>query len=186
MRGLVVYESMFGNTRLVAEAIAEGLGEGPEMRVRRAVDCMGYPLTGLEILVAGAPTHAHSMPRIATRRGAPTYAHKPGSGLSEEPGAASESGVREWLGSFDRLLGLAAAFDTRVTGPAWFTGRASRSIARGLQRHGLELVLAPESFLVDRRNHLVPGELERARRWGAQLAEAINTSPVRGSATATS
>jgi hypothetical protein len=173
MRALVVYESMFGNTRLIAEAVADGLGDDAEMRVRRAADCLGYPLTGLELLVVGAPTHAHSLPRASTRRGAPGYSDKPGSALTPEPGAATEVGVREWLATFQGLHGMAAAFDTRFKGPAWLTGRASRAIARSLARHGLQMAMPAESFLVDRRNRLLPGELERARVWGTRLAQVV-------------
>ena len=37
MRTVVVYESMFGNTRAIAEAIAEGLGTGSNVQDRKSV-----------------------------------------------------------------------------------------------------------------------------------------------------
>ena len=39
-----------------------------------------------------------------------------------------------------------------------------------LHNHGFQLVAEPISFLVDRHNHLLAGEEERAERWGASLA----------------
>jgi hypothetical protein len=53
--------------------------------------------------------------------------------------------------------------------PSVLTGRASRRIARALRDHGRRLVARPESFLVTKATRLVPGELERARAWGAEL-----------------
>jgi hypothetical protein len=50
------------------------------------------------------------------------------------------------------------------------TGRASKSITRRLGKHGFRIVAQPESFLVDRHNHLHDGELDRAAEWGRQLA----------------
>ena len=65
-----------------------------------------------------------------------------------------------------------AAFDTRIDAPAALTGRASKGIAKRLRRCGFDLVAEPESFLVDKHNHLLEGEAERARAWGAALASA--------------
>ena len=58
----------------------------------------------------------------------------------------------------------AAAFDTRIDGPAPLTGRP-RGIARRLRDHGFRLVVGPESFLVDKQSRLLAGENERATAW---------------------
>jgi hypothetical protein len=58
-------------------------------------------------------------------------------------------------------------------GPAALTGRASRGIAKQLQRHGCSLLSAPESFLVSKDNVLLAGEEERAEAWGRQLAQRL-------------
>ena len=42
--------------------------------------------------------------------------------------------------------------------------------------HGFQLVAEPISFLVDRHNHLLVGEEERAERWGANLATKLPLS----------
>lgn len=170
MRAVIMYESMFGSTRAIAEAIAEGLGPSVDARVVRVADADASTLEGADLLVVGGPTHAWSMSRPNTRKGAPGYVRKPGSGLVLEPGADTGPGVREWLGSLDRVSVRAAAFDTRIKGPSAFTGRASKAIDRMLSRHGLSVVVPPESFLVNKKSHLLPGETERARAWGARLA----------------
>ena len=70
-----------------------------------------------------------------------------------------------------------AAFDTRVDISPILSGRASNSIAKALHHHGFRLIAEPESFLVDRETRLLPGELERARAWGAALATVAAGSP---------
>jgi hypothetical protein len=174
MRALVVYESMYGNTRMIADAIAEGLRESCEAEVARVGELELAPelLDGVDLLVVGGPTHVWSMSRGRTRSSAVQAAQKPGSDLHVEPGVDG-SGVREWLNTLERRHGLAAAaFDTRMPGPAILTGRASAAIGRRLRRNGCRLVVAPESFRVSRRSELLPGEPARARDWGERLAAA--------------
>src|SRR5579863_1385102 len=167
MRTIIVYESMFGSTRHVAEAIGKGLGaEGHVLVV--GVGAAPDVLDDFDLVVVGAPTHAWSMSWPSTRRSAPVRVAKPESDLVLEPGADSAPGVREWLKTVQDGRGKAAAFDTRINARVLFTGRASKAVARQLLRHGLSVVVPPESFLVDKGSHLLPGELERARRWGEQ------------------
>jgi hypothetical protein len=170
MHGLVVYESMFGNTRQIAEAVADGLKGGMDIQIVRADSVPGEGLGDLDLIVVGAPTHVRGMPRPATRKGAPDNVRKSGSSLGLEPEADSRPGVREWLASLGDLRIRGAAFDTRVRGPAVVTGQASRGIAKSLKHAGVDVIAPPESFLVD-RGSLLPGEADRARAWGVQLAK---------------
>jgi len=176
MRVVIVYESMFGDTRAIAEAIAEGLGEAVDTQVLGVAEADHRAITGADLIVVGGPTHGWGMSRPGTRRGAPSYVERPGSDLVLEPDADSGPGVREWLASLGRVDGRAAAFDTRIKAPAALTGRASKGIARELWNHGLKLVASPQSFFVTRKNHLVEGETDRARVWGSQLASTADWS----------
>jgi len=173
MRTVIVYESMFGNTRRIAQAIAEGIGPGADVRVLGVADVDAGELEGADFIVIGGPTHALSMSRPGTRRGAPGQTTKAGSDLVLEPGAATGPGVREVLASLGHVGARAAAFDTRINAPAVLTGRASKAIKRSLDRRGLMVVADPESFLVDKKSHLLPGETDRARAWGAHLATTV-------------
>ena len=173
MRGVIIYESMFGNTRRIAEAIADTLGGVVPVSLVRAALATDADLAGVDLVVVGAPTHAWSLPRANTRQGARNNVAKPGSDLELEPDADSLPGVREWLDSLGQVHLLGAVFDTRFRAPALLTGRASRAIARSLRDRGVDVVMPPESFLVDRRNHMVAGEVERARAWGLQLGDEI-------------
>jgi len=170
MRAVVVYESMYGNTHAVAEAIAAGLrSEYDPVMVVPVGQVDDTVLDGAGLLVVGGPTHVHGLSRPRSRAAAGEVARKPGSAVTLEAGAEGP-GLREWLASLGELDVHAAAFDTRMPGPAIFTGRASKGISHGLSRHGADLVARPESFLVTKENVLRPGEDLRARRWGEQLA----------------
>jgi len=168
MKALVVYESMFGNTRQVAEQIGEGLRPVFDVTVV-AVAAVTPDLVGdADLVVAGGPTHVHGLPGVRSRNAAKAMTEKEGSDLVLEP-RALEPGMREWLKALTLPPAtVAATFDTRMHGPGVFTGRASRGIARRLRRRGADVV-ATESFLVDKQNRLSEGEADRAHGWAQEL-----------------
>ena len=171
MRALVVYESMYGNTRTVASSIADGLRATHEVTLLPVVRATEELVDRADLLVAGGPTHMHGMTSAGSRRIAAETARKEGSGLTMDPDADGP-GVRGWLSGLSARQALAAAYDTRLTGSPTFTGRASRGISRGLKRHGYRMVAKTESFLISKQNTLLDGEVARARSWGAALGAA--------------
>jgi hypothetical protein len=175
MRAVVVYESMFGNTHMVAHAIASGLNESVSVLVTPVRDATEDVLDDAELIVVGGPTHVHGLTRPSTRKAAADTAHKPDCGLNLEPDAEGP-GLREWFESLGRFTARGAAFDTRIDAPAVLTGSASKGIARRLRQHGFALVAEPESFLVTKDNRLEDGESTRAREWGASLAAALSAT----------
>ena len=175
MQAFVVYESMFGNTRAIADAIGAGLADAFDVAVVPVAQADAARIRDADLIVVGGPTHVHSMSRASTRKGAAKQAAGEGRGLTLEPGALQE-GVREWLTSLGaaRGPGMAAAFDTRLQGPVAFTGRASKGISHALRRRGYELIAEPESFVVTKENELCAGEQDRARGWGAALTRSLS------------
>jgi hypothetical protein len=170
MRAVVVYESMYGNTHAIADAIGHGLAPLGEVLVVPVGQAGADLLATADLVVAGGPTHVHGLTRASTRKAAVEAALEPGRGLFVEPGAEGP-GLREWLATVEGGGTMAAAFDTRATAPAALTGRASKGIGRQLRAHGFSMVAEPESFLVTKDNHLQPGEEARARAWGQRLSE---------------
>jgi len=169
MRAVIIYESMYGNTHAIAEAVGRGLAPEHEVRVVPVADATPELLDGAALVVAGGPTHVHGMSRARSRQAAVEAAHKDGSGLALEPHAQGP-GLRDWFGTVGQIRGGGAAFDTRIDGPAMVTGRASKAIAKLLGRHGLTEIAPSQSFLVTKDNHLRPGEEDRAEQWGRELA----------------
>jgi hypothetical protein len=172
MRAVVVFESMYGNTRLIADAVGAGLTPFLEVTVVPVAEAGPAVIAGADLVVVGGPTHAHGMSRPGTREAAVRAAGKPVSPLTAEPGALGP-GLREWFDSLGHHPAAAAAFDTRLNGPTPLTGRAAKGIARLLRAHGFRLVVEPESFLVTKQDRLEPQEQDRARDWAARLAAGI-------------
>jgi hypothetical protein len=163
IRALVVYESMFGNTQEVAEAIAAGLAEQAQVELMEVGSAPTSTGDDLDLLVVGGPTHAHGMSGRGTRREAMDHAVL--------PVVSGRIGLREWFEALrSRPDVLAAAFDTRFDKPRWLTGSAAHVAATRLRQHGYRLITAPRSFFImGMSGPLAAGELDRARRWGRTL-----------------
>jgi hypothetical protein len=184
MRAVVVYESMFGSTHRVARAIGDGIAEVMEVTVASVSDTTATLVEGVDLIVAGGPTHVHGMSLPRTRDQAEKMAADSGGELHLDDDA-SGIGVREWLQSLPPTEALAAAFDTRTNIPRVLSGAASGRIDHAFRRRGLRLVTAPMSFLVNTSHHLEAPELARARAWGIDIAresmtiDAANTTAAR-------
>ena len=167
----VVFESLWGNTRTVADAVGDGLlaaGEDVRVRVLPVRDADEIDPSELDLLIVGGPTHIRGMSSERTRRmGLSAEEKKP---EPASPDSAAEGPVlREWIQTLPKVDGrLAAAFDTRIEHR--FAGGAARGIARRLHRRGYEIRSEPTGFFVeDGPGPLKLGEAERARQWGAEL-----------------
>lgn len=171
MRALVVFESIFGNTRTVAEAIGAGLTQTHEVTVVSVGAATPEQVAEADLLAVGGPTHVHGLSSELSRRDVAEIAATSEDGLELDP-EYDLGDLRGWFVALPERRGLAAAFDTRVDGPVLFTGHACKGIGSRLARHGYTLVVEPESFLVDRQTHLLPDEEERARLWGARVGAA--------------
>jgi hypothetical protein len=153
---------MFGNTRLIAEAVAGGLSAHMDVMLIE-VGQAPVPDQELDLIVVGGPTHAFGMSRENTRRSA--------ADMTESPLVSEGIGIREWLDRLDPPSGArsAAAFDTKLDKP-WLPGSASAKAQRKLRKLGFALPVEPESFIVEGgMGPVLAGESERAHRWGDAL-----------------
>ena len=159
-RALVVFESMFGNTEVVARAVAAGLAESVETEVRRvSPDLVVGP--DVALLVVGGPTHAFGLSRVATRESA----GKQGAPADLAHGA----GLREWLDRLPLTTCRVAAFDTRIR-KRGVPGSAARGAERRLGKAGARVLSPATSFWVtSTEGPLAAGQEERARQWGRLL-----------------
>jgi flavodoxin len=167
MKTVVVYESMYGNTHQVAERIKDAAAAMGEVSCVPVAGATVEVMAGADVVFVGGPTHAHGMVSEMTRKGA--VADAPKHHLDLDPDAEGEI-LRGWFKEMGKMRGTkAVAFDTRFDGPLLLTGQASKGIDKRLRHHGFTVVAEPESFIVDRKNHLVAGEADRAQRWAEQL-----------------
>jgi hypothetical protein len=165
-RAMVVFESMFGNTEVIAHAVADGLASTMGVDVVEVGAAPAALPDDLDLLVVGGPTHAFGLTRPATRQDA---ARQAGHAL-----VSSGLGLREWLEDLQPGDGLpAAAFDTKVRRPH-LPGSAAHGADRRLRRLGARTIVRPESFWVSGTpGPLLEGEVERARQWGSRVAAAL-------------
>lgn len=170
VKALVIYESMFGDNKQVALAIAAGLVEGGVSA--EAVEVGVAPTSvpaDMDLVVVGSPNHATAMPRENTRRSAAEQA--------DEPLVSQGIGVREWLHAAQLPAAIrTAAYDTRGTHPKAIVmmDHASSSIEKGLKKlEGTRLVPSEHFLVADMKGPLAPGEVERAHAWGVALAHAL-------------
>jgi hypothetical protein len=158
MRALVVFESTWGGTRTVAEAVGRGIEA--DTTVVEVADVPGSLPADIDLLVVGGPTHAFSLSRRDTRRVR--------QGADE---GHRRRGIREWLDALpvsERLV--VASFDTQVLKVTRRSAPPVRVAGTHVRRRHLAGLVATESFYVDDADgRLATGELERAESWGSEL-----------------
>jgi flavodoxin len=154
MRTLIAYFSKFGNTRRLAETMAETTKQAGDTRVISIDQLAASDFDGVDLVVMGSPTHAFTLPQA----------------------------VRTVVESLPlAILGgkSVAAFDTTVKPWPLRRLRASPKLLDRLVRLGGAPVARPETFFVATKTPqksgqidlLLEGELDRARLWTARLLQ---------------
>ena len=183
MRVAVVFESLYGNTHEIADAVAAGVTEAqPDAQVDllRVGEAQPQQAAEADLLIVGGPTHMRGMTTGLSRKlGVSAEAKKePGERHELEPDAEGP-GVRDWFHDLPKTTGHrpAAAFDTRIG--SRLAGGAAPAIARRLRHHGYEVIAEPEGFYIqdDGEGPLKDGEIARARAWAAGLVRQVSGAP---------
>jgi hypothetical protein len=175
MDTVVVYESMFGNTRAIGDAIAEGLRSAGDVRVGTVDEIPPEAVGGVQLVVVGGPTQSRRMAKPNARETAAGNRALKRFGPIE-PGRES---LRGWLDRLPKGDGAVAAFDTRFDKPTFLTGSAAREIAGDLTRKGYTLIKSESFFVKTTGGPLLEGELERAVTWGRELVAGVMPNRLR-------
>lgn len=170
MESLVVYESVYGNTARIAENIADVLRADHPVRLAAVEEDPALP-NDLGVLIVGAPTYMHGVPRgffIRKTRKQPHAVSAPAGGPD----------VRAWLNTLPPGDSRpAVAFDTRAAGRRWLLGAAAPGLAKRLRKRGYAQLCDPGGFIVTgTEGPLADGELDRARAWAADVLAALQRS----------
>jgi flavodoxin len=145
MKTLLVYDSVYGNTKIIARAIGEAVSG--EVEVVHVGEANASGLDAYDLLIVGAPTHgANPSPAVQAFLG--------------EIQATALQGVR------------VAGFDTRMTNRLILIfGTAAPKIAKALKAKGGTLAAEPAGFYVKGgKGPLKDGEVEHATAWAEGLA----------------
>ena len=167
MSALVVVETYFGNTRHLADVVANGLrNDGIDTVVVAVEDAPTQLDDGIELLVIGAPTHDLGLSTAESRQAA----------CARQGHSAPMIGVREWMGlvTVPSIPPLVAVFDTR-TGYPWLPGSAAAQASACLSSRGFPVIPARETFRVQGiTGPLNEGEDDRAERWTTVVAARLH------------
>ena len=157
LRALVVYDSVYGNTAQIAQAIGQAFASQAKVEVLPVGDVKPEHLTGVQFLIVGSPTRAFS----------PTPATK---ALLKSIPADALQGVR--VAAFDTRIAIDDVNSRLLALLVKLFGYAAEPILRRLQRKGGEVVLPAEGFYVaGTEGPLKEGELERAAEWGGRILD---------------
>lgn len=163
MKAVVVYESLWGNTAAVANAIAAGIGEGAA--ALSTSEAVGDAIEGVELIVGGAPLLGFSLPTATMRESIGSNpAH------SSHPPNLGHPSMRQWLETLPSGTGRSAGFETRIW---WSPGSSAKSIAKSLAEKGFSPLMTEKFLVTGTYGPLKEGELERAKAWGAKLASSM-------------
>lgn len=158
MKALIVYDSFFGNTEKIANAIGNALGTTKTVTTVKVDKFASSMLEGLDYLIVGSPTRGFN-PSPAIKSFLKAI---PGNGLSSVKVAA-----------FDTRIPM----DDKVPGFLRFManifGYADKPIQDLLiKKGGQETVPSEGYFVKGSEGPLVDGELERAAGWAKQIKKA--------------
>lgn len=151
MKALVIYDSAYGNTEKVAQAMAEALG----CEARRVTEVQPAQLTGLDALIVGSPTQKFQP-------------LKPVKDFLKAIPAGKLNGVR--VAAFDTRIALEDTNSAILNFFVKLFGYAAEPIGKRLTKKGGDLAMPPEGFYVEgTEGPLKDGELERAKAWVKQI-----------------
>jgi flavodoxin len=167
MKTLIIYDSAYGNTEKIAiaigtaidmaigAAIGNTLGDPGQLQMLRVKDVRPEHLSGLDLLIVGAPTQ-----RFRTTPDMTDFLKSiPANGLK---------GVK--VAAFDTRLSLNDIESSTFRFIIKTGGFAAKHVADYLKKRGGNLLLPPEGFLVkDMEGPLLDGELERAADWAKRI-----------------
>ena len=155
MKILVIYDSVFGNTEKIAQAVSAGLAGRGEVELLKVADVTPQKLAGVGLLVAGSPTRGFRA----------TEGMK---ALLKNLPAGALQGVK--VAAFDTRLVIKEVHNAFLSFMVGIFGYAAKPMADALVSKGGQLAVPPEGFFVKAsEGPLKDGELERAAAWAKSL-----------------
>lgn len=147
MTSLIVFDSITGNTKLIAYAISEGLSEYGHVVIKKTDEESIIDVSIADILVIGSPTENRKPTMMMMQF------------INDLPNKSSNNF-------------LFTSFDTKYNSAKWFSGSAAAWIVKRLERANFKLLIPSVSFFINRTDqNLVEYESRRADKWGKLIGE---------------
>lgn len=147
MQNLIIYDSLYGNTRKIAEKIA---GVMPQSKALKVDELKPEILQNIKFLIVGSPTQG-GRPTILLQR---FLNQIPANTLKNIKVAAFDTRLSEKDVNFALRLLIKTI------------GYAAPKIAKSLEKKGGKLAAPPRGFIVrGKEGPLADGELERIDKW---------------------
>jgi flavodoxin I len=149
MKVLIIFDSYYGNTNLIALAIKDALEEYCDVIAKKYDEETIINLEGIDLLIVGSPTQH----RKATLP------------------------IQQFLSDLKKLELKnfpTIVFDTRYKESIWKSGSAGKYIAKRIKKSGCKLIMPPESFFVTIEDgNLEEYESRRASNWAKEIGEKL-------------
>lgn len=159
MKIFVIYDSVFGNTERIAQAIGAALARDNDVQIMPVGEVKTAYEQGLELLVIGSPTRSFRPTEAITN----FLKNMPKNLLAD---------IR--VAAFDTRIALETIDSSALRFIVNKGGYAASTIAKRLVKKGGNLLIHPEGFLVTgEQGPLKEGELERAAKWGETLSQIV-------------
>ena len=154
MKVLVVYDSVYGNTEEIAQAIEDALHDKRDVEMVKASEIKSNHLIDLDLIIIGSPTH----------------------------GGRFTEAIQDFFNNIsESMMNVVnvAAFDTRTASSRWLVshlekifGHAANRIVDVVKKQGGILIVEPEGFIVEgTKGPLRIGEIKRAENWARDIVQ---------------
>lgn len=157
MKVLVIYDSVYGNTEIIANAIGEKFNSFHETEVIKAPNLDFKDMEGVGLLIIGSPTH--------------------GGWYTEPIKKIIESMPREALVDI-KVATFDTSFPTTNMGfimnhLAKFFGNAATRLKKKFVKKGTTVIDSKIFYVVGKEGPLQDGEIEKAQMWVDQLQKLL-------------
>lgn len=162
MKIIIIYDSVFGNTGKIAQAVYTSITEQSNIYICKPSEIKYEQLYDIDLLIVGSPTNGF--------RPTPSIIGF----LKNIPNNCLEG---TYVAAFDTRFSISDLNSSFVKFIVKTGGYASKSIASQLVKKGGQLIISPEGFLVKTdKGPLLAGELERASKWVKNIEILIQKS----------
>ncbi|MEN8247838.1 MAG: flavodoxin family protein [Bacteroidota bacterium] len=160
MNAIVLYDSQFGNTKMIAEAIHETINSKMPSELVNLTTANPKTFEMPNLVILGAPTQKFNAKETTIKF------------LNELPDMVFEN---KKVAAFDTRISLQHLKNRFLRFMVKLGGYAAKKIDKKMVKKGGTTIIDPEGFYVkDTEGPLLEAEIRRARDWGHRILENVS------------